>query len=444
MLFDRQNNPLPNATTDAARSFDQAVEAFALFRGDPIAPLDAALAAAPDFALATIAKSFMYALTSEPLAMGAARQMTAGLAAKRLSPRESALLRALTEVIDGDWTRAALTLDHYSMSAPHDFFALHCGHLIDFYRGNARSLRDRLARVLPKWSLDIPGYPLLLGMYAFGLEESGELGRAEDAGRAAIALEPYDSWAHHAVTHVLEMQGKPEAGLGWCITREPFWAGEDNQFKIHNWWHRAIFHLELGQTTEALSLYDGPIRGAKSPAALNLVDASALLWRLMASGVDVHDRWSEVALAWDAHADGQTYPFNDWHAVMAYLGAGRDGEVERVRSTLARASGNGETTAWGHNPTLALIPLIDGFTAFHRRDYDRCIEALHGARYMANRFGGSHAQRDVIDWTLVEAAIRSGRRDVAKALANERLASKPVSPLARSFAQRAGEAVSSR
>ena len=61
-----------------------------------------------------------------------------------------------------------------------------------------------------------------------------------------------------------------------------------------------------------------------------MVDASALLWRLQLGGVDVGDRWTELATAWDAHADGRLYPFNDWHAAMAWLGAGRTADVERL------------------------------------------------------------------------------------------------------------------
>ena len=62
---------------------------------------------------------------------------------------------------------------------------------------------------------------------------------------------------------------------------------------------------------------------------------------------------------------------------------------------------------------------------------------LHRARFIANAFGGSHAQRDVIDWTLTEAAIRAGMKGLADALANERVALKPHSPLNRIFVQRA-------
>ena len=98
----------------------------------------------------------------------------------------------------------------------------------------------------------------------------------------------------------------------------------------HNWWHRALYHLDLGQTDEVLALYDGPIRGERSEVALDLVDASALLWRLHLSGTDVGNRWHELSMAWDQHADGKLYAFNDWHASMAYLGAGREAEVERI------------------------------------------------------------------------------------------------------------------
>jgi hypothetical protein len=83
------------------------------------------------------------------------------------------------------------------------------------------------------------------------------------------------------------------------------------------------------------------------------------------------------------------------------------------------------------------LPLIEGFAAFWRGDYQTAAELLHGARYIANSFGGSHAQRDIIDWTLTEAAVRGGLTPLGEALANERLALKPHSPVNKSFLMRA-------
>src|SRR3546814_4199 len=134
------------------------------------------------------------------------------------------------------------------------------------------------------------------------------------------------------------MQGRPQDGLGWMIAREPQWSGDDNFFKVHNWWHRALCHLELGQAEACLALYDGPVRGSRSAVALDLVDASALLWRLQLTGQDVGGRWLELSETWDRHADGRLYAFNDWHAAMAHLGAGRGREVERILASLRSAA----------------------------------------------------------------------------------------------------------
>jgi hypothetical protein len=242
-----------------------------------------------------------------------------------MDAREASHAAALALVVGGEWTAAGDALARHSAEWPRDVVALQVGHLIDFCRADARELRDRVARTLPAWPADMPGRSAVLGMYAFGLEEAGDYARAEAAGREALDGEPLDGWAHHAVAHVMEMQGRAEDGLGWMAAREPFWADDAAYLQVHNWWHRALYHLELGQHAAALALHDGPFAAARGGLAVNLIDASALLWRVELSGGDVGVRWDELASAWDVHADGRTYPFNDFHAAMAYLGAGRGG-----------------------------------------------------------------------------------------------------------------------
>jgi hypothetical protein len=233
----------------------------------------------------------------------------------------------------------------------------------------------------------------------------------------------------------MEMQGRAEDGLGWMAARAPHWSGDDSFFQVHNWWHKALYHLDLGQEAEALALYDGPIRATRSGVALDMVDASALLWRLDLGGVDVGDRWVELAAAWDAHADGRLYPFNDLHAAMAYLGAGRAEDVARLIDAFRAADPTGpETARWARDKGL---PLIEGFAAFRAGDYATAADRLLDARQIVNLFGGSHAQRDVVDWTLTEAAVRGRLTGLAEALANERLALKPHSPVNRRFLARA-------
>jgi tetratricopeptide (TPR) repeat protein len=435
MTSDRHGNRLSGATPEAVAHFDRALGELNLYRGDPLATADRALAAAPTFVMAHALKAYLLGLATEPEAAKEAATIVASARGLPRDEREASHLAVLDRLLEGNWEGAAVALDFHNVRHPRDLLALQAGHLMDFYRAHARGLRDRIARALPHWPASSPDAGIVLGMYAFGLEETGDYARAEAAGRQAIDAEPLDCWAHHAVAHVMEMQGRAEDGIGWMTAREPNWSADDNFFKIHNWWHRALYHLELGQGAEALRLYDGPIRGARSTVALDLVDASALLWRLHLAGPDVGDRWTELAECWDQHADGALYPWNDWHAVMAYLGAGRDGDVERLVAVLGRSlRANTDSARWAVDVGL---PLVRGFRAFWRGEYRDCVEDLHAARYIVNRFGGSHAQRDVIDWTLTEAAVRGSLTPLAEALANERLALKPHSPLNQAFRRRA-------
>lgn len=434
MHTDRQGNTLSGASVEAAAQLDEAVEAFALYRGDPIALADQALAEAADCTMAHIFKAYVLALATEPEATLDARGIVAHVKTLPANERERSHIAALEHLVANNWTAAGLALDVHCMHFPLDIVGLQAGHLIDFYRANTRNLRDRIARVLPKWSNDLPGYGTVLGMYAFGLEETGDYGRAEATGREAVERQHFDCWAHHAVAHVMEMQGRPADGIAWMESREPYWSEDDNLFKVHNWWHKALYHFDLRQTDLALALYEDRIRAEKSAVALDLVDASAFLWRAYLEGLDVSDRWSDVASCWDSHADGTLYPFNDWHAAMAYLGSGRYAEVERLLGAYRHnAPAANETARWARETGL---PLIEGFAAFWRGDYGLAIEQLHGARFITNSFGGSHAQRDIIDWTLTEAALRSGIREVAEAFVHERLALKPHSVLNRRFLDR--------
>ena len=438
MFTDRQGNALSGATADAVEFFDEAVEAFNIYRGDPVALVDGAIAAAPQFAMAHIFRAHLFAVATEPDAAEEARTFVAHAKTLPLNDRESSHIAALGHLLANNWTDAAVALDHHNMRHPHDLVGLQAGHLADFYRGNARNLRDRISRVLPKWSEDRPGYSIVLGMYAFGLEEAGDYSRAEAMGREAVARQPLDCWAHHAVAHVMEMQGRAEDGIGWMQAREPHWSGDDNFFKVHNWWHKALYHFDLGQSDVVMALYDERIRDGNSIVALDLVDASALLWRACLDGIDVGERWTDVATGWDHHADGKLYPFNDWHAAMSYLGAGRDGDVERLIGLYRQDTpAANEMARWARATGL---PLIEGCAAFWRGDYAAAVERLHRARFIVNSFGGSHAQRDIIDWTLTEAAIRGGMRETAEALAHERLALKPHSPINRRFLDRARKA----
>lgn len=433
-VHDPQGYRLSGATEGAAQHYAGAITAFNFFLGDPIGPLDAALAEAPGFTMAHVLKAHLFALTTETAATALARESLAAARDCAMDDREAGHIAALEQLLAGNWTVAAQILDRHQMDWPCDIVALQSGHNMDFFRADARDLRDRVARVLPEWSADMPGHSVVLGMYAFGLEEAGDYSRAEAVGREAVERDPRDSWAHHAVAHVLEMEGRAAEGVAWMEDRSDYWAAEASFFKVHNWWHKALCFLELDDAAAALDVYDRHI-SEQGALALNLLDASALLWRLTLGGIDPGSRWETLAAKWEPHLPSTGYPFNDWHAAMSFIASGRRKALDNMLASLRQGRGGvGEAAIWAREVGVALI---EGFDAFWRGDHARAVERLMPARHISGRFGGSHAQRDVIDWTLTEAALRGGLGGVATALAHERLALRPHSPVNRDFLKRA-------
>jgi len=429
---DARGEPLSGASDTAVSHYEKALAELQCYRGDPLATIGQAIADSPEFVMAHCFRAYVHALSTESQAMGEAHAAFDAAAGLRTNARERRHLVALRQLMDGAWEGAIAALEEAITDHPRDGLAVQALHLADFFVGDARNLRDHVARVLPEWSAEDPGYHALLGMYAFGLEECGDYARAEAVGRGAIDLNPRDAWAQHAVAHVMEMQGRPEDGIGWMTKRLRFWA-EDNFFAVHNWWHLALFHLDLDRTDRVLELYDDALRAERSRVVLDLVDASALLWRLTLRGVDVGERWRELDDCWEPLAADGFYAFNDAHAMMAFVADDRtraaDALLAAQQHAMRGGTGNARMT-WEVG-----YPICAALRAFGRQDYATCIGLLRPLRSRLARFGGSHAQRDVFELTLIEAACRDGHYALLRALANERMALKPDSPLNRRYRQ---------
>jgi tetratricopeptide (TPR) repeat protein len=434
MLSDKRGNHLSGATQTSLPHYETALHQFNLYVGDPVATVQQAIAGSPGFVMAHALKAWLNLLGTEPAGRIVARQALEAAAKLPATAAEQGHLAAIAHLAAGRWHDASRVLEDLTAEYPRDLLALQVGHQLDFFRGDARMLRDRVARALPAWAPGVPGYHAVLGMHAFGLEETGNYPEAERSGRRAVEIEPRDGWAQHAVAHVMEMQNRTREGIEWMAHSADAWS-RDSFFAIHNWWHLALYHFDLGETDKVLALFDGPIYGSRSQVILDMVDASAMLWRLHLGGTDVGDRWQPLADNWEHVAYAGEYAFNDAHAVMAFVGAGRQAAIARLldaqAAAISREDDNGAfTREVGHAVTLAIVD-------FGKERYDDCLRRLRAVRNIAHRFGGSHAQRDVIDLTMIEAALRSRRHAIAQALAAERTAARPQSPLARLFAARA-------
>jgi len=433
MFKDQCGHALSGATEMAAAEYEASLAELQCYRGDPVARAKTAITLAPDFAMAHAMMAWLHLLGTEPGSLPTARKSHSNLLRSARTDREKGHATAIGHLIEGHWHKAGRVLEDVAIAYPLDGLALLAGHQVDFFTGHSRMLRDRIARALPNWSEGVPGFHSVLGMHAFGLEETGDYARAEAVGRRGVELEPRDGWSQHAVAHVLEMQNRVEEGIAWMRGSDA-WAG-DSFFQVHNWWHLALYHLELGDVPTVMSIFDEEMGGGRSGVAMDMVDASALLWRLLLRGVSVSDRCKELADAWEPLVSKSTYAFNDVHAAMAFVGAGRRDAVNAVLAEQEAAMMRHDDNAAfagevGHAVTQALLAFGDG-------DYGRTVRLLRPVRNFAHRFGGSHAQRDVIDLTLIEATIRSGDADLARALVNERSDRKHDSPLSQLFRSRA-------
>jgi tetratricopeptide (TPR) repeat protein len=394
---------------------------------DPLSTIHEALAAEPGFAMGHCFRAGLMIMASDRTLLPLLTESIEAVEAlgKRANARERAHIAAARRWLHADFAGAVRSYGDIVVEYPRDLLALQIAHIGDFFLGASTMLRDRIAQVLPHWDGSTPGFGYVLGMHAFGLEETALYARAEDTGRRALELNARDPWAVHAVTHVMEMQGRIRDGSEWLTSREPDWA-INNGFAFHNWWHRALFCLELGDAAHALGLFDRKISPAPSQMPLELIDASALLWRLSLRGAEVGARWETLAHAWEPFAEHAYYAFNDVHAVMAFAGAQRFDLVQRTIAALERKAAGTDTNAMMSREVG--LPMAQGLLAFASGHYTDAVSMLLPIRTIAQRFGGSHAQRDVVHLTLLEAALRGGQTALARALASERTQLKPASP----------------
>ena len=432
---DARGNPCSSANPAAREAAERALWRMMSFYEPPLADLDTAIAADPGWALPHLMKAgFLLSLTEAGLLSDADTHLTqARTLMAHATLREKAHLGALELLLEGRWHQACRVWDTLLVEHPRDALALQWAQLWDFYRGDALGLRQRPARALPEWDEGDPLFAHVLALYAFGLEECNLYPQAEEAGRRALSINTRVPWAMHAVAHVMEMQGRFEDGSVWLRQHQPAW-GEGNGLACHLWWHKSLFRLEALDTEGVLRLLDLHLAGETLQITLNCIDAASILWRLQLLGEDVGSRCAALLADWTLlEEQAGLYAFNDVHRVLALVGAG---ELARADAWLARCAERALLPADAARSNHLMsrevgLPLMRGLLALARGDADGAVDLIAPVRAQACRLGGSHAQRDLIDQTLLAAAARGGRRSLGRALLNERIMAKPVTPLTR-------------
>ena len=436
-MLDARGLETTTASEAAVRGLDDTLAHYLRFSTETGDYLKRTLTADPEMAIAHCIKGYFFMLFCVPaLAEKARRSLDTArrcAADGSATDRERVHLDALDAWIGGEFDQAVAHLEAVLASHPRDILALKLVQYLHFYLGDVENMRDSVARVLHAWDDAVEGYGYVLGMHAFALEEAGAYEQAESAGRAAVERNPADLWAVHAVAHVMEMQDRRREGIAWVRKREPQ-LGDCNNFGYHLWWHLALFHLELEEVEPVLQLYDERMRADLSDEYLDICNATSMLWRLEERGVDVGDRWNELAERCEARTGDHQMVFPDVHFLLALAAGGRDAAVERMLDSM-RAFSGGTATQQVVTRTAG-VALGRAIAHWYRGEYAKVVDALAPVRYRLPLIGGSHAQRDLFHQILIAAALGCGRYETARMLLSERAARKPDNPWTwRRFAQ---------
>jgi tetratricopeptide (TPR) repeat protein len=414
MHRDARGLPLSIASANAAAAFDHLVTGYLTYRADTPARLTALLEADPGCALAHCMQGYFAMLAFKqavvPTAVEAAR--TAKSLAADATARERSHIAALTAWAEGELDRATALWESILRTHPHDLVAFRLAHFVNFWLGRPQDMVASVERVMPVWSEDIPGYASILACRCFAQEEAGNYLAAEPSGRRAIELDPGDLWAAHAVAHVLEMQGRRSEGIQWLTTLAPNWEGSHN-LQHHLWWHCALFKLEYGDHAAVLELYDTRFRNLSAPLTLaspdvyiDVQNAAAMLFRLQRLGIDVGDRWEELADKAEARIGDCLSAFTLPHWMMALTATGRTAAAERMIEAM-RAFANGPGTI----PPIVrdyALPIAAAQLAHAAGRHAEALALMRPAIGGMYRLGGSHTQQDVLEQLFVEAALKAG------------------------------------
>ncbi|MGI0487838.1 tetratricopeptide repeat protein [Pantanalinema rosaneae CENA516] len=340
--------------------------------------------------------------------------------------REQWYIQAIVAWAKGDINQALTYHRQLAQQYPRDLISVQQGQYHYFYQGNATQLRQ-IAEIVFPMNQD---RHYLYGMLAFGLEQCGELDRAEAIGRQAVAMNRHDPWAHHAVAHVLEQQGRVEAGITWMEGLADTWDGCNSMLYTHNWWHIALYYLVLEDWQTILQLYDHHIWGrADHTASKDLVGAIATLLRLELQGTEVGDRWQKLLPSLQLRLHEHALAFQDLHYIYALARIGCPTLVKEMLQSLTTHIATLPPTQQAIWLNVAL-PAARGMVAHANCDWSTTITELQTVLPQLSQLGGSHTQRQLFQ-QLYQDAIQQNEQSYkhSKLDRSKHLKFSPMSPM---------------
>ena len=446
MIADERDLPLSTDSAEAASLFDRAVEHYLKFHADTPALIGRMLTADPHLVMGHCFKGYLLLSASNPVfsAEIAAALAAAEAGSAAATERERQHVAAFAAWAGGALDRSFGIWRQILDAHPTDLLAARICDTSWFRHGQTIKILGQADRLAPRWSAELPGYDLFRTIWAFAHEEAGDTAGAERAVDDAIARDPTNYFAQHVKAHVMEMECRPREGRDWLASQVEHWS-LGNQLIHHLWWHRALMELELGELDAVLESYDRNIRNLEAPMVkatpdhfIDLQNAPAILWRLEQMGIDVGNRWRELADKAEARIGHVGHPLLVPHLMMALAATGREEAADRFLAALREVAA--DMALWTA-PAIAdvILPVCEAALAHRQGDYARVVELLAPRREQIRLLGGSNAQRDLFIQMLIDSAMKTRRRDVVAEVIAHETATRTLPPT-----ERAGYAAGAR
>ncbi len=414
MMSDRYGLPISTTSQAASDFYGEGCHRLLTLYPGALTAFDQAIESDPQFSLAHAARARVLQLMGDVPSAQTAAMQAEDLAVGQ-TEREKSHAGVFVHLVNGRPADALTAVREHVMHWPRDAVvastaANQTGLIGTSGRaGREQDQLDFLASLAPHyegdWWLD--------SHYAIALSELGHWNEARRRIERSLAMEPRNAFAAHSMTHLQYETGEPEASIAFL--RE--WLSgypRNGAFRGHLSWHLALALLGEGRVTEGFGLFEDAFAAEDypGPKVVKLMDAASYLWRVELAGHPRDEaRWRVVHEF--AH---QAFPrpgmaYADWHVALTDAVAGdADAAEARAQELLDLASA-------GRYPAGAgMAAVARGMAAFERKDYATAIAALQPVLPERERFSGSRAQLDLLEFTLLKAYLESGRPEDARRL----------------------------
>jgi len=418
MLTDRFELALSTASAAARDAYVQGCNLALTFYPGAIEAYDRAIAADPGFALAYAGKAQVL-MREGKVAAARAALAAAKDAATGLPEREASHL-AFFELVFAGRTDAAIAALHAHLAEwPRDALVLASAANPNGLIGASGRIgqKHQIAAMMDSLAPHYGDDFWFLAHHAMALSEDGQLAAAREKIERSVATNPKNAHGAHGFAHVCYESGEPDTARAFLSA----WLADyprDGFFYGHLSWHLSLCELQAGNWAQALRLYQDALgldRHSGGPQQ-KMSDGAAFLWRSELAG---HPR---DAASWRAlydYANGALprpgSGLADLHVILAQAVIGDDAALDDRARQMEDMAREGRYPSGSYLPALA-----QGFAAFERGDFSAAIDVFAPLFGQNERIGGSRAQHDLIEFTLLKAYLNADRLEEARRLLSAR------------------------